>query len=81
MNFDSLIKQFASKKLAMVLLAYSIIILDGTSALTLEPAVVVAASTALTTGILAQSAIDYRRETSSRNETLVDEGLEKPTDP
>ena len=81
MNFDSLIKQFASKKLAMVLLAYSIIILDGTSALTLEPAVVVAASTALTSGILAQAAIDYRRETLSRNETSVDEGLEKPTDP
>lgn len=57
---EDLIRNFASKKLLVVLLAYSLIVLDGTSALELNETVVTAAATALTAQLVVQGAIDYR---------------------
>jgi hypothetical protein len=54
------ILRFASKKLLAVVMAYSLIVLDGTSALTLDPFVVQAASVSLIAFIAGQSAVDFK---------------------
>jgi hypothetical protein len=51
-----------SKKLAAVLLAYSLIILDGTGLVHLNEFVVQAAATTLVTFIAAQGAVDFKNK-------------------
>ena len=55
-----IIVQFTSKKLVSAMLAYSLIVLDGTSALTLDATVVQAAAAALVAHIAVQGAVDLR---------------------
>ena len=58
--FSDLITRLASKKLLTVILAYSLIVLDGTSALALDPFVVQAASISLIAFIGGQTAVDFK---------------------
>jgi len=54
------IQGLVSKKLLVVLLAYSVIVLDGTGLLTLDELVVQAAAGSLITFIAAQGAVDFQ---------------------